>query len=211
VTQPLAPGAQIFVGSGRDAEQCGVGAVVTSGGVAYLVTCGHVFASGETDVRVELDGAVVATLTRSYFDEGDPLDAALCQLTDAGHDLLDESGTADTWFQNVHAPAASDNGKLATFWPTDSAPAQATPIQVKSFSACNPVPALGGARCGYILMPFGALGGDSGSVLAIGDAHYGICSFQVAGSQTFFTPTTSILKRFAVDFGGVTLWNPNAG
>jgi hypothetical protein len=95
------------------------------------------------------------------------------------------------------------------FWPT-STTADAFEDDVTSFSTCETTLFPGGPTCGFVEMPFPAQGGDSGSLLALGGAMYGLCSGRVGSSSSLFTPIMTVIDRLRADFGGeVRLWNPS--
>jgi hypothetical protein len=202
---PLAPGAAIEVSSG-DRSRCGIAAVLDLDGDPHLLTCGHSFKSSSGRVFEPSSAAPIATLTRSLFDDAEPLDAAVCKLTDHGKDLLDHSAGAGSWFDRIHTPSAADNGDQVAFWPTNEDDPDPIDLSVTSFSArIDHLFGSGRPQDGFIQIQFPAIEGDSGSVLALDDAYYGLCS-GTAGSSSYFTPIAAIVAALRNDFGSIQLW-----
>jgi hypothetical protein len=205
---PLAAGSPIEVSSGGR-SRCGVAAVLKLDGDPFLLTCGHSFGSSAGKVFLPGGNSPIAHLERNLMHDHDPLDAAICKLTLAGNDLLADSADADTWFSGVHAPESSDNGKSVAFWPTSEDEPDPIDIDVASFSVCfEPLFGAGGPTCRFIEARLPASEGDSGSVLALGDSYYGLCS-GTAGSSSYFTAMADVIDALSSDFGSIEPWQPD--
>jgi hypothetical protein len=177
----------------------GVAAVLVLAGRPTILTCGHAEAflfGDEILAGDEPDGKALAVLDRNLLSGSNPLDAALCPLTDAGIELLGESSEAPTWrFQRVRIPGPSDNGAESVFWETHDGEDSARTAPVLSFYGETSV--LFGPRGpdrGFIETSHAVVGGDSGAPLSLGGRLYGLCSGFV-GYTTFFTPIAAVLRR----------------
>lgn len=207
VTQPLAPGARIFVRSRSVKCLGGIAAVVELDGRIHLLTCAHIFESA-SEVFVEPLRDSVATLSRAYLDDDDPLDAAVCELSATGVDLLDQSVDAPTWFSGCHPPDAGDNDGVGVFWPTSVDNHGPYQVEILSFFASTSVLFRRGRQDGLIEVSGGVVWGDSGSVLSLNGEYYGLCSGEVQGRWSFFTPIASVLDRLRSEYREVRLWHP---
>jgi hypothetical protein len=204
----LAPGSPLEVASGGR-SRCGVAAVLDVDGDPFLLTCGHTFRGAGGKVFLPDGGAPVALLSRNLLDGAEPLDAALCELTPRGRECLDESEDAETWFAEFHGPGSADNGKSVVFWPTSEETPDPIELSVHSFSVCfDPLFGPGGPRCKFIETRMPASEGDSGSVLALGDRYYGLCS-GTAGTSSYFTAITDIVAALESDVGRIRPWLPD--
>jgi hypothetical protein len=211
VDQQLAPGAPILVGADTGTSRAGVAAIVVIDAAAHIVTCGHAFLDGGTNVFCDGDPEPIATLTASYLDATPRLDAAICALSDHGRDLLLDAGEAPTWFQSCRAPDAALNGEPVVFWPTSEGftggrdPVSTT---VLSYLASTSVLFDGDPRDGFVELPFAVTPGDSGSLLATSDAMLGLCSGEIEERWSLFTPLSTVMDRLRADHGKVDLWDP---
>ena len=204
VDQPLAPGAPIVVAAGHP-QRAGIALVVSIGGDPYLVTCGHAFDNQSQGTVRALSGKPIAQLTQNFMLDGDPLDAALCALNDAGRQLLADSSDAPSWCNAVATPDPNDNAQPATVWPTNDGNGGPFVDDVGSFSACEPA-LFGHPECGFIRMPQCTWPGDSGCILTRNRRYYGLCS-GVLGNASFFTPISSVMQRIRDTQGEVSLWS----
>lgn len=204
----LAPGAPIEVSSGGR-SRCGIAAVLDLDGDPFLLTCGHSFQGSSGKVFMPGGSDPVARLTLNLLDTRTPLDAAVCELTPRGLELLDDSKDADTFFDDVHTPDAADNEASVTFWPSSETDPDPIDLDVRSFSTCfDPLFGAGGPRCNFIEARMRASEGDSGSVLAFDDAYYGLCS-GTAGTSTYFTAISDVIETLESDFGRIGPWRPD--
>lgn len=205
VADPIAPGAPIFVPSGSGWSVGGVAAVLTLSGQPHLLTCAHIF-NGPSDVFIGQEREPIATVTRAYLDDPAPLDAAVCEITAAGLELLERPLSAETWYTSVHAPEPEDNGAVAVFYPTSVGNEGPYEIDISSYWASTSVLFRGGPQGGLIEIPRGVIGGDSGSVLALNGEYYGLCSGNVEGQWSFFTPIAAAIERLRSEYDEVALW-----
>jgi hypothetical protein len=205
---PLAPGAPIVVASdGR--SRCGIGAILELDGDPFLLTCGHTFHAASGKVFVPGGSQPVAELAKNLLDDASPLDAAICELTRRGRELLEESADADTWFYAVHSPDPGDNERDVAFWPTSEEEPDPLDVRVASFSArFDPLFGPGGPNRDFIEVRFPASDGDSGSLLALGDRYYGLCS-GTAGSSSYFTAIADVVTALGNDFERIRPWKPD--
>ncbi len=209
VVHPLAPGAPILVGTGSDQKTGGIAAVVVLDGKLHLLTCGHLF-DGPADVFTRETGAQIATLTRSYLSTSEPIDAAVCELVGDGPALLQRSSGADTWLAGWRRPTLSDNGATVVFWPTYRERTAPFEEPVSAVDAATSVLFFRGPQEGFIELHRSVIPGDSGSLLALdGRYYYGLCSGQVQGSWSYFTPIAAALDRLCGDYQEVDLWQPS--
>lgn len=209
VTEPLAPGARIFVPIRGGMHVGGAAAVVSLDGQLHLLTCAHLF-DGYDGTEV-VDGGqrdVIATLSRGYLEDESPLDAAVCALTQAGLDRLNESTGAATWLSSCHEPEPGDNGAEVIFFPTSAGNGGPYEADVNAYRASTAILLQTGRLDGLIELEGAVVEGDSGSMLAIDDQYYGICSGQVEGRWSFFTPIAAALVRLTRDYREVRLWQP---
>lgn len=195
----VAPGARIRVGRGAAQELVGVAAVLDLDGRPAILTCGHASAFSLFDEILaggEPDGESIATLETNLLEGSEPLDAAICPLTDAGVQLLEQSSAAPTWrFKNVRAPSVADNDELAVFWDTHDDADFAPTAGVRTFSGeTSALFGPRGPRAGFIETGHAVVAGDSGSLLSLGSELYGLCSGFV-GFTAFFTPIQSVIER----------------
>ncbi|HKO50180.1 MAG TPA: hypothetical protein VJV79_20760 [Polyangiaceae bacterium] len=205
---PLVSGAPIEVSSGGR-SRCGIAAVLTLDDSPFLLTCGHNFNANAGKVFLPGSHAPIARLTRNLFDDSSPLDAAICELTDRGIELLDASADADTWFSTVHTPEAADNDESAVFWPTSEDDPDPIELQIVSFSVrFDPLFGPHGPKTRFIQMQLSASEGDSGSALAFGGALYGLCS-GTAGPSAYFTAIADVVQSLRSDFGSIKPWQPD--
>jgi hypothetical protein len=211
ITAPIAPGAPILTGTGRNRRKAGAAAVLVLDRKLHLLTCGHLFTGGSPDVFSAQSNSPIAHLGRSYLPTSDPLDAAVCPLTAEGVRLLKSSFGAATWFEGFHEPAVDDNTGTADFWPTNRAGAARLQVPISAFSATTTVLFSRGPFDGFIELGFGVIAGDSGSLLSIDDLYFGLCSGQVQRSWSYFTPIATVLERLSGDHQEVALWHPDAG
>lgn len=204
----LAPGSPIVVSSGGR-SRCGVGAILELDGDPFLLTCGHTFDAQGGRVFVPGGHQPIAELTRNLLDDPRPLDAAICELTGRGRELLGDSDDTGTWFDSVHTPEAGDNERDVAFWPTSEDSPDPLDVRVESFSACfDPLFGPGGPSCDFIQVRLPASDGDSGSVLAFGDRYYGLCS-GTAGASSYFTAISDVITALGSDFGRIRPWQPD--
>jgi hypothetical protein len=212
LAQRLAPGAPILVGDGEGTSSAGVAAVVTIGGAPYLVTCGHVFTSDGPNVFSYGDPDPIAVLSVTYLETTPPIDAAICELTEHGRDLLLASGEAATWSRRCRAPSPALNGAPVVFWPTsEGLDGRREPVEttVSSYRAGSHVLFGGDPSDGFIELTSCVVPGDSGSALTTADDELvGLCSGQIEQRWSMFTPLATVLDRLAADYGKVELWNP---
>lgn len=205
----ISPGAPIVVDHGGYQEWAGVAAVLMLADGPHILTCGHAFMGAREEVYADPgEEEPIAELAASYFYERPRLDAALCKLTEYGLELLEQSGDAVTWFTKFRRPRVSDNGKTAVFWATNPESAGAYEAPISSYSTCDAI--LFGdddVHGGLVEMPFIASGGDSGSLLSVGDRYYGICAGHV-GDATLFTPFAAAMDRIRENYPEATLWTP---
>jgi hypothetical protein len=207
-TFPLAPGAPIVVASGGK-SRCGIAAVLDLDGDPFLLTCGHTFNSDTGKVFVPGRSEPIAKLTRNLFDDHHPFDAAICELTARGKELLQDSDDADTWFDSVHTPGVHDNDESAIFWPTSEEDPDPIEVEIASFSArFDPLFGPRGPQAGFIQINMPAAEGDSGSALAFDNSLYGLCS-GTAGSSAFFTPIADVAHALRSDFRSIKPWQPS--
>ena len=194
----VAPGARVRVGRGQLQEFVGIAAVLRLAEGLAILTCGHASAfsfSQEILAGDEPDGAAIATLSANLLELASPIDAAICVLTDAGIALLADSLAAPTWrYKTVKTPAATDNQERAVFWQSHDGDDSAPTAPVLTYSGVTS--ALFGARgpsTGFIETSHLVVPGDSGSLLSLDAALYGICSGYV-GHTAFFTPIATALR-----------------
>lgn len=211
VSQPLAPGAQILVGEGRRRRMGGVAALLVLDGRLHLLTCGHLFFDADTAVTCRGAGGPIAVLSRSYLRTSEPLDAAVCGLTAEGVRLLAASLDAPTWLRGYCEPVPEVNARIGAFWPTHVAAVSPVEVPVSAYSAATTVLFPRGPYDGFIELGFGVIPGDSGSLLAVDDLYLGLCSGQVQGSWSYFTPIAAALNRMVGDYQEVALWHPDDG
>jgi len=207
---PLAPGSFIFVGS-APVQRAGVACVVRADDKVYLLTCGHVFEPGAANTGVFVQHKQVARLTKNFLDTDEKLDAACCEVLPAGQKMLDASGSATTWLDDVLAPVSGWH-KDAVFWPTNEWASDEISTTIDSYSASESAlqndfwPNL--TLSGLIRTQPITEAGDSGSLLSVGDSYYGLCS-GTAGSS-YFTPLGTTLERMRQLFTEVELWHPDS-
>jgi hypothetical protein len=211
VSQPLAPGAQILVGEGSRRRKGGVAAILVLDGSLHLLTCGHLFSDAETEVTCPKAGGVVAVLRRSYLQGDSPIDAAVCELTAEGKTLLAASLDAPTWLRGYCEPEPGFEALTACFWPTHLSASVPVLAPISAHSAATTVLFQGGPHEGFIELGFGVIPGDSGSLLSVDDLYLGLCSGQVQGSWSYFTPIAGVLRRLCDDYQEVSLWHPDDG
>lgn len=210
----IAPGARIRAGRGGFQEFVGIAAVLVIDGLPKILTCGHAHAfsySGELLAGDEPDGDAIATLERNFLEDSAPLDAALCGVTDAGLSVLKDSSAAPTWqFRKVRTPSAADNGKQSVFWQTHDGDDEAPTAPVESFNGENSA-LFGpqGPRGPFVETSHAVAGGDSGSLLSLGNSLYGLCSGFV-GYTGFFTPIASVLARLNSEGIACSIYDPSA-
>jgi hypothetical protein len=200
----LAPGAPLTAaGHGPSARIGAAGFVVTEDGVRYLLTCGHAFPPGGGHVEVSREP--VAHVTHNAF-HSDGLDAALCRLTEDGVQLARSSRDAPTWLRRVHRARAEDNGRDVVFYPTHDA----TPPfveQVESYSARETI--AGASLRDLVTLRECTTPGDSGSLLAMDDAYYALCT-GTSGALSCFTSIHLALTHFRDQLGGIKIWTPRS-
>jgi hypothetical protein len=190
-------------------SRCGVAAVFELDDEPFLITCGHAFRGASGRVLLPGGDDPVAKLTHNLLDERRPVDAAVCELTRFGRALFDGSGEAGTFFEDVREPDSSDNGASVVFWPTSEADPDPIDLDVKSFSVCFiPLFGPGGPHCRFVEARMRASEGDSGSLLMLDDAYYGLCS-GTAGTSTYFTATSDVVAALAPHFGRIRPWRPD--
>lgn len=209
VSEPLAPGAQVFVGEGRRRRAGGIAAVLVLDGRLHLLTCGHLFPGAGSTITSARAAGPIAELRRNYLLEPDPLDAAVCELTREGVRLLAASTSAPTWLRGHRAPRPDLDAATAMFWPTHAAGSEPLRLTISAHRAATIVLFPGGPHDGFIEVSSGVIPGDSGSLLAADDLYLGICSGQVQERWSYFTPITDVLCRLCGDHQEVTLWHPD--
>lgn len=208
IEEPLAPGARISVES-NPALRAGIACVVVADDKKYLVTCGHAFRPGASQTAVFARGKCIANLEHNFLDDADQLDAAYCRLTAKGRELLAASASAETWFDEVLAPA-DGQGKPAVFYASNDGASDAITTTIDSFDALSSnifndfwsLSLSGLIRTAAVTEP-----GDSGSLLAVDDHFYGSCTGKPDSS--YFTPLIVTLERMRNHFTEVELWHPD--
>jgi hypothetical protein len=208
LSERLAPGTRISVES-NPSLRAGIACVVVADDKTYLVTCGHVFRPGASNTAIFARGKHVAGLEHNFLDEADPLDAAYCRLTQQGRKFLAASASAETWFDDVLAPA-DGQGKPAVFYPSNDGASDAVTTSIDSFDASssnifNDFWSL--SLSGLIRTAAITEAGDSGSLLAVDNHYYGLCTGRPDSS--YFTPLSVTLQRMRNHFTEVELWHPD--
>jgi hypothetical protein len=149
-------------------------------------------------------------LERNFIEDANPIDAALCGITDAGRELLQASARAPTWqFTSIASPSSADNQQEAVFWQTHDGEDEAQTASVEAFDGEDHV--LFGPRgphgpfvqTGHVVVP-----GDSGSLLSLGSSLYGLCSGFVV-KTAFFTPIANVLNRLKKEARKCTVYHPS--
>lgn len=220
IRQPLAPGSAIQV----DGRHGGVAFLCYLNGAGHLVTCGHLFRRSVSKQSVQVGNTVVAMLVESLLPD---LDAAYCALLPAGVALVKKSMDAESWLQEVKSVDTELIGRAVTFYATSGFYEEAPQTYVENDDVVQynfRLPensgldsAKGWPRvdlAGLIMTPRITIRGDSGSLLAWGDAghrqYLGLCSgggFDGCREHSFFTPIASIIKVLSQKFE-VSLWHP---
>lgn len=198
-TSYLAPGVPI----GCDNERVGLGAVFRINGAPHIVTCAHALSSSQSTLTTCDGSTEIGTLRDDFLSSGGGLDAAVFTVTTDGLALLDAGKTVTTWCDSFHEPAAGDNGHEVTFWPTWTDSQSSFVEDILSFSSSVP----GGVGDGYVMLPCCTALGDSGSLLQLGSAYYGLAS-QRDGNYSFFTPLSLVKRRLQQAGANVTTWRP---
>jgi len=215
LVRAMAPGARVRVGRGQFQEFVGIAAVFEYPDKSKKVlTCGHARAfdfSGEIVPGDDPNGDAIANLDRNFLQDPNPLDAALCTLTDAGLALLKDSANAPTWrFKSIKTPSVTDNSQQSVFWQTHDGDDSALTAPVLSFSGQNAAlfgPT--GPQTGFVETSHGVIPGDSGSLLSLGASLYGLCSGFI-GFTAFFTPIASVVARLKSQGTICTIYQPGS-
>jgi hypothetical protein len=181
-----------------------------------LVTAGHLFPKDAAKGAVisVFDGSryePVATLMRNFLEDTEPLDAAVCALTDEGLRYLRQSTGAVTFrCAGVALPEkwTPSSSWQPIFFPTQ--PDGARPLTVRLESASSGV--LAQESCAFdddvewrvtlrgLIRTNGLTdSADSGSVLIVKSGEQfgllGLCSGGVPGRFSLFTPIATVIRR----------------
>lgn len=211
VDGPVAPGAQIFARAGSSRKIGGIAAILSLDGRLTLLTCGHLFTGSLPVIEHPMAATPIATLRRNFIEHGTPMDAAICDLTAEGKRLLARSIGAPTWLRGYCEPTSEIVTFPADFWPSHRS---GTPARVLPVSACSAGTTLlfpEGPTHGFVECEGAVVPGDSGSLLSVDDLYLGICSGQVQGTWSYFTPIASALDRLCEEHEEVSIWHPDAG
>jgi hypothetical protein len=210
VLGPLAPGAQILVPAGPLYHVGGIAALLVLDGRIHLLTCGHLFTGPATQITCAAAGGPIAVLRRNYLLGEAPLDAAVCELTEEGRWLLAASTGAPTWLQGYCEPALEVCGWPAEFWPTHRTGASPRSMPISAHAAATSVLFPAGPLDGFVEVGGAVLPGDSGSLLMVDNLYFALCSGQVQGAWSYFTPIAAALDRVCDDHQDVAIWHPDS-
>lgn len=211
VDGPVAPGAQILTRAGTARRTGGIAVVVALDGRLSLLTCGHLFVGATSDVEHAFSATPIATLRQNLLERDPPLDAAVCDLTSEGKRLLARSMGAPTWLRGYCEPSSEIVSWPADFWPSHRAGSHARVLSVSACSAATEVLFPTGPTRGFVECEGAVVPGDSGSLLSVDDLYLGLCSGQVQGTWSYFTPIAAVLDRLCEEHEEVSIWHPDAG
>ena len=208
---PVAPGAQVRVLAGPRHRVGGVAALLVLDGRIHLLTCGHLFLGAAAEVTCADAAAPIAELRRNYMDGRAPLDVAVCELTAEGRRLLARSIASPTWLRGYCDPTPDLVRWPADFWPSHTSGAAARVLSVSAHATGTAVLFPEGPSDGFVECEGAVVPGDSGSLLSVDDLYFGICSGEVQGTWSYFTPFSAALDRVCAEHQVVSIWHPDAG